>query len=218
MIRNKFLQGPELKPLNGKAKQLIIFLHGLASDGDDLIALAPYLQKEFPDAHFLSPNATAIYDMAPYGYQWMSVKDRSPEVLYKQLEEVRPKLEEYITTKLDALEVTSDKLALIGFSQGTMTALHVALRFKKAIACVVGFAGALIAPDKLSVDIKNRPKVCLIHGKEDDIVNFERMAEAQNILQQCDVSVSTNAISNLKHSIDSSALNIAKKFLIENLK
>jgi phospholipase/carboxylesterase len=70
------LTGPELPSRSGTTKRLVIFLHGLGADGNDLLSLAPML--ELPDTHFASPNAPYPCDMAPYGYQWFSLQDRDP--------------------------------------------------------------------------------------------------------------------------------------------
>ena len=74
------LSGPSRPPLaGGTPRRLVILLHGLGADGNDLIGLAPYWAPLLPDAEFLSPNAPFPCDMAPYGYQWMSVRDANPE-------------------------------------------------------------------------------------------------------------------------------------------
>ena len=73
------LSGPSRPPASGgKPSRLVILLHGLGADGNDLIGLAPYWAPLLPEAEFLSPNAPFPCDMAPYGYQWFSSQDRSP--------------------------------------------------------------------------------------------------------------------------------------------
>src|SRR5690348_17812201 len=73
------LSGPSRPPLaGGKPRHLVILLHGLGADGNDLIGLQQYWGRLVPDAEFISPNAPFPCDMAPYGYQWFSVQDRTP--------------------------------------------------------------------------------------------------------------------------------------------
>ncbi|MHA1597925.1 MAG: alpha/beta hydrolase, partial [Alphaproteobacteria bacterium] len=70
------LSGPRLDPASGgKPKQLVILLHGVGSDGNDLIGLAPHFAQVLPDALFASPDAPYAFDMAPVGYQWFSLLD-----------------------------------------------------------------------------------------------------------------------------------------------
>ena len=83
------LDGPTLSPVNGgQPKQLVILLHGVGSDGDDLIGLAPYFQKVAPGALFISPHAPYTFDMAPPGFeggghQWFSLQDMSAEAVIR---------------------------------------------------------------------------------------------------------------------------------------
>jgi phospholipase/carboxylesterase len=73
------LSGPSHPPLSGgKAKQLIVLLHGYGSNGDDLISLAPFFAQALPDAEFLSPNAPFPCEIAPFGFQWFGFEDPSP--------------------------------------------------------------------------------------------------------------------------------------------
>jgi phospholipase/carboxylesterase len=218
MYKGSFLNGPELSALSGHTKQLIIFMHGLGSDGTDLIELAPIMQGVLPDAHFISPNATEPYDMAPFGYQWFSVQDRSPEILYAELERVRPRVTDFILSKLEHFNLLPQNLALVGFSQGTMTALHMALRLKEQIGCIIGFSGALIAPHMLGQDLKSKPPICLIHGVDDEVVDVSMMYHAEEALKEQAVHVETLTVPNLNHSIDSTGLTKAINFLKNHLK
>ena len=73
------LSGPSRPPASGgRPDRLVILLHGLGADGNDLIGLAPHWARLLPTAEFVSPNAPFPCDTAPYGYQWFSAQDRSP--------------------------------------------------------------------------------------------------------------------------------------------
>ncbi len=107
------------------------------------------------------------------------------------------------------------KLALVGFSQGTMVALHLAMRRSPQIAAVVGFSGALVAADILEQEITEKPPVCLIHGSADDVVPYASMEHATNNLRKCGISVESHTRPSLGHSIDMEGIAIAMKFLQE---
>jgi phospholipase/carboxylesterase len=212
------LEGAWAKPLNGSApKQLIVFLHGVGADGNDLITLAHELGSYFPDAQFLSPNAPFPCDMAPMGYQWFSLLDRSPDALLSGVRTVEPILNQYFDQQLNMYNVPEEKLAVIGFSQGTMTALHTMLRRPKACGAVVGFSGAMIGSAELKSELKSTPPVCLIHGKMDDVVPFEAMALASEALEENAVPHETHACPNVAHGIDPQGLLAAIEFLKSNL-
>src|SRR5947208_8561128 len=122
------LSGPTRPPVaGGKPRQLVILLHGLGADGNDLIGLAPVLARLLPDAEFVSPNAPFPCDMAPYGYQWFSLQDRSPEAILGGVRASAPILDAFIDDLLAARGLEEKDLALVGFSQGTMMSLYVGL-------------------------------------------------------------------------------------------
>ncbi len=73
-------------------------------------------------------------------------------------------------------------LALIGFSQGTMMALHVGLRRAKPVAAIVGYSGMLVAPELLGAEVKSKPPVLLVHGMADPVLPFSAMGEAETAL------------------------------------
>lgn len=213
MYDQGFLEGPEIPAMSGNTKKLVIFLHGYGSNGDDLISLAPFFQSVLPDAHFISPNGIEYCEMTAFGYQWFSLYDRSSSVLYKEAEKMRPLLDEFINNKLAQFGLEDKDLILIGFSQGTMTALHTALRRPKQIAGIIGFSGRLIAPEKLKHDLKVKPPICLIHGTADDVVDISAMYEAADLLQELDFDIEYHEIENLRHSIDDRALKFAVDFI-----
>jgi len=111
-----------------KARALVVFLHGLGADGNDLISLAPLLESVLPDTAFASPHAPFPCDMAPLGRQWFSLQDRDPDVLLAGVQAAAPLLNAFLDQELKAHGLSDERLALVGFSQGTMIALHVALR------------------------------------------------------------------------------------------
>src|ERR1700739_3035938 len=118
---------PRPPPSGGRPSRLVILLHGLGADGNDLIGLAPYWARLLPTAEFLSPNAPFPCDMAAYGYQWFSSQERSPEAVMGGVRPAAPILDAFIDEALAARELTDSDLALVGFSQGTMMALFVGL-------------------------------------------------------------------------------------------
>src|SRR6185312_13906087 len=120
------LTGPSRPPLaGGKPRQLVILLHGLGADGNDLIGLQQYWGPLVPDAEFISPNAPFPCDMAAYGYQWFSVQDRTPATVLAAVRAVAPSLDGFIDEELEKRGLEDKDAALVGFSQGTMMSLYV---------------------------------------------------------------------------------------------
>jgi phospholipase/carboxylesterase len=208
------LTGPSRPPLSGdKPRRLVILLHGLGADGNDLIGLQQYWGRVVPDAEFISPNAPFPCDMAPYGYQWFSVQDRTPEAVLAGVRAAAPSLDAFIDEELQKRGLTESDTALVGFSQGTMMSLYVGLRRAKPLAGILGYSGRLIAPELLASELRSRPPVLLVHGTHDPLVPFESLAHAEAALKTAGVPVETLACPGIEHSIDPEGLQRGGTFL-----
>jgi phospholipase/carboxylesterase len=211
------LSGPSFPPKSGaKPSRLVILLHGLGADGNDLIGLAPYWAGQLPDAEFLSPNAPFPCDMAP-GYQWMSIRDPNPEARLAGARASGTILDAFIDDELKKRDLTEAELALVGFSQGTMMSLFVGPRRERQLAGIVGYSGRLIAPSLLAGEIRSRPPILLVHGTDDPMVAYDSMAEAETALNAAGVSVETMSCPGIGHSIDGHGLQRGGQFLLRVL-
>jgi phospholipase/carboxylesterase len=208
------LEGPRFGPAaGGPPRKLVLLLHGLGADGHDLIGLAPVLAEVLPDVAFVSPHAPFPCDMAPFGRQWFSLQDRTPEVILGGVRASAPILDGFIDAELARYNLADNKLALLGFSQGTMMSLYVALRRTKPIAGVLGYSGALVGADLLPTEAKSKPPVLLVHGDADPVVPFQAMEMAAQGLRRAGVPVETLRRPGLPHSIDEEGIAAGVKFL-----
>ena len=197
------LTGPRLAPADGgPARALVVLLHGVGADGQDLIGLAPHWARYLPHAEFLAPDGPEPCDMAPYGRQWFSLQDRTPAVMEAGLQATLPILNRFLDQALAERGLTDADLALVGFSQGTMTSLYAGLRRPAACAAIIGYSGALLGAPTLARDIRSRPPVLLVHGEDDPVVSFAAMAAAAQALEGTGVEVATLARPGLGHGID----------------
>ncbi len=214
------LDGPRFGPAqapDGRPQELVILLHGLGADGNDLISLAPLFAQALPGAAFVAPNAPFPYDMAPFGRQWFSIQDRAPAAVLAGVRAAAPHLEAFIDAELERAGLGDERLALVGFSQGTMMALHVALRRAQACAAVIGYSGALVAPQLLAEELRSRPPILLTHGDADEIVPFSSMAVAQQAFRENGILVHSEPRPGLGHGIDETGLQLAAALLHQTL-
>jgi len=208
------LSGPSVAPAAGGApKQLVIFLHGIGADGNDLIGLAPHFQQALPDARFISPNAPFPFDMAPYGYQWFSLQDFSDEARLRGAERAAPALDAFIDAELARDGLSDEDLALIGFSQGAMMSVHVGLRRARAMAGIVSYSGMLVGLDTLRAERRSSPPVLLTHGTEDPVLPFAFLAEAETGLKSLGLTVEAHPRPGLPHGIDGECVRLGQDFL-----
>jgi phospholipase/carboxylesterase len=203
-----------VKPKSGGTpKQLIMFLHGLGADGHDLIGLAPEMADDLPHAQFISPDAPFPCDMAPYGRQWFSLQSRNNAHMMTGINAATPLLNAYIDACLKEYQLEIGSLFVVGFSQGTMIALHTMLTRKEPCAGIVGFSGAIVGSREFIPTITAKPPVCLIHGEQDTVVPFAALPDAEAALLKAGISVEAHPQQGLGHSINPQGLQAAINFI-----
>ena len=182
----RVLQAGRKDPQSGQARSAVVFLHGYGANGADLLGLADPLGEHLPDTLFVAPDAPEQCVGAPFGFQWFPIPwiDGSSE---EEAMAGMARAVQDLDAFLDALCVDEDllpeQIALFGFSQGTMMALHVAPRREDEVAGVVGFSGRLLEPELLGDEAVSKPPVLLVHGDQDDVVPPESLPAAAEALQ-----------------------------------
>jgi phospholipase/carboxylesterase len=208
------LSGPRRPPrAGGPPRQLIVLLHGVGADGEDLIELAPAMAETLPGAAFVAPDGPEPCDMAPFGRQWFSLRDRRPEALLLGVQAVTPLVDAFLDAELERHRLENHQLALVGFSQGAMTALHVAPRRRRTLAGVLGYSGALLGAERLLAEAVSRPPVYLAHGDADEVVPVEATHAAVAALQAAGVPVQWSIRRGLPHGIDPASVEHGAAFL-----
>ena len=202
------IDGPRLNPAHGPARQLVVLLHGYGADGNDLIALGKQWRALLPDAAFVAPNAPEPCAQAPGRHQWFALTRKDPQETTRGTEAAGPALDAFIDAELARLGLGHDRLALVGFSQGTMMALHVGLRRKISPAAIVGYSGMVVAPERLPQFPQGGPAVFLQHGDEDQVIPVQALFLSATALGAAGIPVQWRMASGLGHGIDPDGLAI----------
>lgn len=194
---------------------LVILLHGYGADGNDLIGLAPVLGPLMPDVVFYAPNAPYPCDGNPFGYQWFPITRLDPAATLAGVRSAAPLVDAFLDHKMAEHGLDESKTCLIGFSQGTMMALHVGLRRHKRLAGIIGFSGMLAGEDILKAELKSRPPILLAHGDSDAMLPHALSERAAQVLEQNGLRVGLHISPGVGHGIDETALSNAARFLLE---
>jgi phospholipase/carboxylesterase len=213
------LDGPSYGPeAGGKPGHLVVLLHGYGADGEDLIGLAPVLAPLMPDVVFHAPNAPYPCEGNPFGYQWFGISRLDPAATAAGVRAAAPFAEGLLDDMMAKYGLDESGTVLVGFSQGTMMALHVGLRRTKQLAGIVGFSGLLAAPESLEAEMKSRPPVLLTHGDADELLPYQLTDKAADILKRHGVKVFKHIAPGVGHGIDESSLAHATRFILEAFK
>ena len=206
------LNGPSRKPIEGEtADSLVVLLHGIGANGEDLIGLADALGSHFPRTAFHSPDAPNPYAEGGFGFQWFPREP--PDAREEGVAETGRVVRAYVEELLDGYGLDVGRCVLIGFSQGCMTALYAAPRMERQLAGVVGFSGALLLPDRLADEARSKPPFVLVHGEQDPIVPPQATADAGQRLAEAGFAVEAHLLPGLGHSIDQRGLQVAAGFM-----
>jgi len=218
------LNGPRIEARGGKARQLVVFLHGYGADGNDLIELGQQWRPLLPDAAFVSPHAPDRCTASPMGRQWFALSGAPPDDprgaadRWRGVETARPKLDAFLDEELQRLSLDESALALVGFSQGSMMAMHVGLRRARAPAAILSYSGLLVGPEHLG-DAKarnkrgERPPMLLVHGDQDPMIPLDAMFMAGNALAEAEIPCQWHLSFGIGHGIDEGGLRHGGLFL-----
>ncbi len=206
------LTGPRLPPARGEATHLVVLAHGYGADGNDLIGLAPHWQRLMPTVAFVAPNAPERCPGSP-GYQWFPISRLDPAEMQKGVESAAPIFEAFLESELARLSLPPERLALVGFSQGTMMSLQVGLRRAVKPAAIVGYSGVLAgSPPALGADT---PPVLLIHGDADEMIPADALFMSAGALGHAGACVQWHLSPGIGHSIDETGLLMGGAFLTQ---
>jgi phospholipase/carboxylesterase len=212
---NDTFSGPSFGPASGgKPDSIVVLIHGYGSDGEDLLSLGKSWASLLPHTLFVAPHGPVACEMNPSGNQWFGLKDWEPSRILKEIQALTPAFNRYLDGLLKSHNLPSDKLALVGFSQGAMLALHVGLH-RPQPAGVVAYSGAFLN-DPMELKIA-RPPVLLVHGTEDQVLPASASQAAEEALKALSVPVTLSLLPGLGHGIDARGLGMGGAFLKEKL-
>ena len=207
------IDGPRIPPAaGGQATSLVVFLHGYGADGNDLIGLAREWGAALPHTAFVSPHAPDPCAEAPAGRQWFPLTMRDPQEFARGVASARPALDTFLDAELARHGLDERACALVGFSQGTMMALHAGPQRGQKLAGILGYSGLLADPAALKTGAQ-KPPVLLVHGDQDELIPVQAVFAAAHGLAEAAIPVEWHVSPGVPHGIGPDGMALGLSFL-----
>ena len=167
---------------------LLLLLHGVGSNEQDLFSMTPVL-----DPRFFVVSARAPIQIMEAGYGWFNIEFEADGGMVPDLgqaEASRLLLAQFVDELVEAYGVDPRAVYLMGFSQGAMMSLSVALTRPEKVAAVVAMSGRLPEQALLnhgSVDEIRKLDVFVSHGTYDDLLPVSKGRICRDQLEKLNV-------------------------------
>lgn len=208
--QNQLLQGPHQgQPIRmagepvSRARAAMLMVHGRGASADDILSLA----NEFDQAGFayLAPQAA---ENTWYPNRFLVPLAENEPWLSSALAFVGEVLAE-----INNAGIPTERVMLLGFSQGACLTLEFAARNAKRYGGLAGFSGALIGPDDTPRDYKGslaRTPVFLGCSDVDFHVPRERVQESAEVLKNLGGEVTTRLYPNMGHTVNEDEIDFVR--------
>jgi len=207
-----------IKPENNENIQnAVILLHGYGGDGKDISMLTLNWKRFLKNTIFLCPDAHEICKINPSGFQWFDLNTEDEEYILNEVKKAENKLNKFIEEVKLEYKLNNSQICISGFSQGCMMSINVGLTSSESFNCIVGFSGKIINPNDLSLRIKKKTNILMIHGDMDQIVPPSSLLDSKDFFIRNKINIDTLMIKNCDHHIPIEASSAALKFIKKNL-
>lgn len=195
------------------AKQVVILLHGVGSNGRDLQPLAQYWAQQHPQRLFLTINAPFPFEQGGGGYQWFSINGVTEQSRPARVVAAREHFDNTIHTLLreNDVDLATDKLMFVGFSQGSIMALDALVSQRFPLAGIIAFSGRLASPQPYSTS--HGEKALLVHGKSDPVIAWSESEKAGAHLKNVGFIVQAHYEEGVGHTITQTGASVASEFI-----
>lgn len=203
------------EPRSGDARSAptLVLLHGLRSNEEDLIALAPELD---PQLRIVSVRAPVV--MGPGAYAWYPV-EFLPGGEFRVDTELARTSNDRLLAFLRALPATLGadprRLYCGGFSQGAIMTLAAALRAPDLMAAIVCMSGRMPPFEMAPADVQGLPAM-VVHGSDDPVIPVRHGHEVRDFLTSAQADVTWREY-DMGHSLNAASLRDIRNWLSAQL-
>jgi phospholipase/carboxylesterase len=201
---------------SAEAPPLLILLHGIGSNEQDLFGLVPYLDPRFTFVSVRAPN--------PYGwggFAWFEIEWQANRIDINQQQAMHSLelLVQFIGEAVDAYGADPKRVYLAGFSQGAMMSAWVTLTHPELVAGAVLMSGRMpaelraqiVEPERLT----NKP-ILVVHGTRDQTLPISNGREIRDVLQTLPVDLTYHEYP-MAHEVSAQSLTDVANWLHKQL-
>jgi predicted esterase len=190
-------------PAPATARLVVMLVHGRGGSADDMLGLAEELQ--LPDVSYLAPQAA---DRTWYPHSFLTPIAQNEPFLTSALNTIR--------ALTNGHGLPSERIALLGFSQGACLSLEYAARHAARYAAVIGLSGGLIGPHgtprAYTGSLSGTP-VFLGCSDIDPHIPLERVHESAEVLTAMGALVDLRIYPRMGHTINQDELGAVRALL-----
>ncbi|MFM0063620.1 alpha/beta hydrolase [Paraburkholderia aspalathi] len=209
MAWEQFEHGWRRAPAITPAKALVVLVHGVGSNARDLMPLADIWSESLPDVAFVSLDGTDAFDGGFGGRQWFSLRDVNEGNREARVAAAYPALRHMLDAELAHWQLSFDRLALVGFSQGSIMAMHHVATSADGAAAVVAYSGRLASV----IVAQNGTPLTLVHGEDDEVIPVEELEYAADAFSNTGYTVDAYALPGIGHTINADGVELGKQAL-----
>jgi predicted esterase len=189
-----------------EARLAIILLHGRGASADDVLSLGS--QFGVGDVAYVAPQA-AGHSWYPYSFL-APIEQNEPGIssAFRVLSRIVDDLEQQ--------GIPSDRIGLVGFSQGACLALEFAARHARSYVAVIGLSGGLIGPPGTRRDYVGSLRgtdVFLGCSDVDPHIPLERVHESAEVFRRLGANVDERIYTQMGHTVNRDEVDAAVALL-----
>lgn len=209
MAWEQFEHGWRRAPATVPANALVVLMHGVGSNARDLMPLADIWSESLPDAAFTSLDGTDAFDGGFGGRQWFSLRDVNEGNREARVVAAYPALRRMLEAELAHWQVPFGRLALVGFSQGSIMAMHHVATSAEGAAAVIAYSGRLSSV----IAAQNGTPLTLVHGEEDEVIPVQELEYAADAFSHAGYTVDAYALPGIGHTINADGVALGREAL-----
>ncbi|MGF6817702.1 phospholipase/carboxylesterase [Paraburkholderia atlantica] len=203
-------RAPDTAPHNAPATSLVVLMHGVGSNARDLMPLADIWSEHLPGTAFVSLDGTDPFDGGFGGRQWFSLRDVDGANREARVAAAYPALRRVLDAELAHWQLSFDRLALVGFSQGSIMALHHVASSAEGTAGVVAYSGRLASP---IVSSNRATPLTLVHGEDDEVIPVRELEFAADAFSAAGYQVDAYMLPGVGHTITADGVALGRDAL-----